>query len=645
MAPADGETMNQLSETSLSESTEAQLSQVFGGYRAEWLKEHIFDLFTEPSYFPELKYARPCVLIGGRGTAKTTVLRGLSYEGQFALSGRNPQEIGGWNFYGIYYRVNTNRVTAFRGSEVSEDRWIQLFAHYFNLLLCDGLLRFLSWYEEQTGSRVRFDDHSLEQFSTSLHIPIATTVSELTSRLTSSRIAFESGINNIVDHALPPLSLQALPVDILVGALETLPIFGGKHFYFLIDEFENFEPYQQQVVNTFIKHAGQSYTFKVGVRDLGIRRKTTLNPNEQLISPADYVRIDISEKLSGEHFERFALKVCNDRIRRLKSTNPGVIDDIQVLLPRLSEDDEAEMLGIEESSGPQRASLSISRPDQASVINDLSKLQIYFLATWAKERTQALPDVYDQFAANRSEWDVRYGNYKHSLLFSLKKGKSGIRRYYSGWDVFTLMAASNIRYLLELVDQSILLHVRRGNTLAVPLSHSDQTLAAQAVGKKNLLELEGLSVYGAQLTKLLLGLGRVFGQMAADPLGHAPEVNQFHLADFTSDKDALREEESKALRLLESAVMHLALLRWPGNKLGAETATKDYDYAIHPIFSAFFVFSYRKKRKMILSAVDLLGFIEQSPRTIREVLARSNRDSDPLPEQLEIFHTFYASTE
>ena len=645
MAPIDGEPMKDFSETELSESTEVQLSQVFGGYRAEWLKEHIFDLFTEPSYFPELKDARPCVLIGGRGTGKTTVLRGLSYEGQFALSGRNPQELSQWNFYGIYYRVNTNRVTAFRGSEVTEDRWIQLFAHYFNLLLCDGLLRFLSWYEEQTGIRVTLDDQSLQQFSTSMHIPLATTVSDLTSRLTSARIAFESGINNIVDHALPPLSLQALPVDILVGALDSLSIFHGKHFYFLIDEFENFEPYQQQVVNTFIKHAGHSYTFKVGVRDLGIRRKTTLNPNEQLISPADYVRIDISEKLAGEYFERFALKVCNDRIRRLKSANPAVIDDIRVLLPRLSEDDEAEMLGVEDSSSPHRTLLLTSRPHEASAIHALSKLQVYFLATWAREQGLPLQEVFDQFSANRGEWDFRYGNYKHSLLFGLKKGKSGIRRYYSGWDVFTLMAASNIRYLLELVDQSILLHVRRGNSLAVPLSPSDQTFAAQAVGKKNLLELEGLSVFGAQLTKLLLGLGRVFGQMAADPVGHAPEVNQFHLADFNSEKDAVREEELKALRLLESAVMHLALLRWPGNKLGAETATKDYDYAIHPIFSAFFVFSYRKKRKMVLSAADLLGFIEQSPKTIREVLARSNRDSDALPEQLEIFHTFYASSE
>ncbi len=94
------ETSNGASMIDRPESTmtpEEQLSQLFGGYRAEWLKEQVFELFTEPSYFPELKTPRPCILIGGRGTGKTTVLRGLSYEGQFALSGNKPEGIKDWS--------------------------------------------------------------------------------------------------------------------------------------------------------------------------------------------------------------------------------------------------------------------------------------------------------------------------------------------------------------------------------------------------------------------------------------------------------------------------------------------------------------------------------------------------------------------
>ena len=94
-----------------------QPADLFGNYKAEWLGERIFDLFRAPSYFPDLERPRPCVLIGGRGTGKTTVLRSLSYEGRYALRGPEAA-VGDWPYYGFYYRVNTNRVTAFQGDDL-----------------------------------------------------------------------------------------------------------------------------------------------------------------------------------------------------------------------------------------------------------------------------------------------------------------------------------------------------------------------------------------------------------------------------------------------------------------------------------------------------------------------------------------------
>src|SRR5271156_973420 len=114
-----------------------QLGNLIGTFKAEWLRERVFDLFTRPAYFPELETARPCVLVGGRGMGKTTVLRSLSYEGKFALSGRDVTAINDWTYYGFYYRVDPNRVTAFRGADLRPEIWPRLFSHYLNLLLCE----------------------------------------------------------------------------------------------------------------------------------------------------------------------------------------------------------------------------------------------------------------------------------------------------------------------------------------------------------------------------------------------------------------------------------------------------------------------------------------------------------------------------
>ncbi|ADV80958.1 hypothetical protein AciPR4_0117 [Terriglobus saanensis SP1PR4] len=620
-------------------SAEVQLSEIFGGYRAEWLKEKIFDLFTEPTYFPELKTSRPCVLIGGRGTGKTTVLRGLSYEGQYALSGQKASAIADWPYIGLYYRVNINRIAAFTGGDVSESEWARFFGHYVNLLLCDLILKFLDWYQVKTGSIVELPQKAYLLLGKALHfenVPVG--LKDLGDALESVRTDFEAAVNNIADQTRLPMSIQGGPIDILLTHLLELPQFKGKTFFFLIDEYENLLEYQQQVINTLIKHSGEIYTFKIGVKELGFKTRTTLDPTQQLISPSDYVRIDITQKLSGEQFRNFALNVCNARMSLLHLQGSDPIQQVERLLPGLSEDEEANLLGIGEQievlvGQLTRANRNVTR------IREIEPLRAYLIKCWAESRGLSVAEVYDDFLSKAESWDTRYSNYKHALLYNINRRKRGIRRYYAGWDVFTRLAASNIRYLLELVDQSLLLHYRKHGSLESPVSPEDQTLAAQAVGKKNLSELEGLSVSGAQLTKLLLGLGRVFGQMAEDSTGHAPEINQFRLGTENGE-DEIPLDLTRVNALLDSAVMHLALVRLGGTKPGSDGDTREWDYMVHPIFSAFFVFSYRKKRRATLSPDDLLGLVDKPRETIREILHRHHRTEEPLPEQLRIFGAY-----
>ncbi|MES1243632.1 MAG: hypothetical protein ABUT39_18640 [Acidobacteriota bacterium] len=626
--------------TSKPASAEEQLSSLFGSYKAEWLKGRMFELFTEPAYFPDLITSRPCLLIGGRGTGKTTVLRCMSYEGQFVRSGSQADRIAEWPYYGVYYRVNTNRVSAFQGPELPAERWVRAFAHYFNLVLCEGILRFLEWYRIHIPSSEDLSALDWELIATSLHLAPTFSASELLRAVRKSIVSFEAYINNVADGEAVPLSLQGAPVDALLQSLMWLPQFTGKSFFFLLDEYENFEDYQQQIVNTLIKHSGESYTFKVGVRELGWRVRTTLNANEQLISPADYVRVHIAEKLDGERFAAFADAVISERMARIE-TSVRMPKDIRLLFPGLTDEEEAEVLDRTDEGPATRAALELSEnvPEvERAILNGMPLLEKYFLVVWARAHGMSLTDCWRSYVDSPSMWSVRYGNFKHSLLFAIRKGKRGIRKYYAGWSVFVQLSAMNIRYLLELVDQSLLVHIRNGRALDAPVSPDMQTLVAQQVGKKNLAELEGLTVHGARLTKLLLGLGRIFQELAANSEGHAPEITQFHLAD-EGRGGTIREDVD---RLLTAAVMHLALLRFSGSKPGDERDTRDYDYAVHPIFSPFFVFPHRKKRKMLLTGQQLLGLVSRPRTTIREILADHNRQiPEDLPDQMLLFEAYY----
>ena len=550
-------------ESELVREAQHRLSDLFGLYKAEWMENQLFELFTEPGYFGELRTRRPAVLIGGRGTGKTTVLKGLSYEGQLALSQGSPEIVREWDYYGIYYRVDTNQVTAFQGPEIEVRQWTRCFAHYMNLQLCLALLDFVQWYELRTMQQVIIERSELHKVCASLHLVDCTSLSELYAQLDLANTRFEAQVNNIADAFPTQLSLQKAPIDYLAHALRTTHDFKGKQFFFLLDEYENFLDYQQQVVNTIVKHAPPDYTFKVGVRELGWRERGTLNPHERLTHPADYARIDIAEEFSGSTFADFALRVCKDRLARSELAGHGPFSTIQSALPRLGIEDEATLLGVNERNRQFIDAVGDSSSPERAFVQGESPTMVFLMGFWSASGHGSPLEVVRDAMDKPNEWQQRHGNYAHALLFTMRHGKRGIRKYYAGWRVFLHLAGGNIRFLLELVHQSLLHHFQEQaeRALDIPVDPKTQTLAAQQVGRKNLNELEGIGVEGAKLTKLLLGLGRVFEVLAEHPVDHAPEINQFSLAASESsiqepaalavdDSDAARHPQ--VLRRLES---------------------------------------------------------------------------------------------
>lgn len=296
-----------------------RLNELFGSYRAEWLKGKIYDYFSEPSYFAALKDNRPCVLQGGRGTGKTTVLKGLSYQGQYALLDRDINKFDTVDFIGIYHRANTNHVRAFVGNQLDKKTWQKFFGHYFNLIICREILTFINWHKSLSNNDESFSSSACRIIAKSVHITSrCETLSDLIDSFEEKMYDFQSQINNISDIEQPKVSMPGDPIRIITEHAISLSQFKNKTFYILLDEYENYEDNQQQQLNTLIKHNSEQYTFKIGVRELGWRVKHTLNQDELLHDPADYVLINIENQLTeGTRFAEFAKEVCQKRIEEL----------------------------------------------------------------------------------------------------------------------------------------------------------------------------------------------------------------------------------------------------------------------------------------------------------------------------------------
>lgn len=599
----------------------ARLDELFGSYKAEWLNEKIFHFFAAPSYFVSLKDKRPCVLMGGRGTGKTTVLRGLSYMGQYALNGEDIDKFDSNSYVGVYFRCDTNHVHAFNGKGIDNETWMKIFAHYFNLIITSEILEFIVWHKELKPDDEILSEHACRLIAASLHLGDGIVdYRTLMNELEAAMYKFQADVNNIADCNLPKLSLAGDPIKIVTEQARKLRQFRGKTFYLLVDEYENLLDSQQQIVNTLLKHVPQSYTIKIGVREMGWRVKHTMNHQESVIDPADYVLFNIVDEFTDEtpdKFESFAREVCQLRIKDLFEGD-RVEFDIEHALGNLPYEDEAIKLGVEQSDLYNSV---IEYEKKYDTVLEVSPLYKFFLAYWAAIHHSELEVEIEDYMNNVKAWNTRYENYKYSLLFKIRtgRGSSGIQKYYAGWSTFVKLANGNIRYLMELVYRSYYLYLQEGGNIAKPVPSDIQTKAARNVGWKNLTELEGTWSNGAQLTRMVQTLGTIFSRLAKEGENSAPETVQFEIEGERSE----RTEE-----LLQAGIMNLALVRMPANKQAGRGSVKEFMYSLHPIFAPFFIYSFRRKRKMGLSDAEFLLCVDNPKNAVRDILNRRNVKSD-----------------
>lgn len=144
---------------------------------------------------------------------------------------------------------------------------------------------------------------------------------------------------------------------------------------------------------------------------------------------------------------------------------------------------------------------------------------------------------------NAPQWDTRLNNYGYASLFWLSRGRKGarIRKYYAGVRTLIALAGGNIRYLLEIVDAAINIHFEEGYGKVggrISIDPVAQTLAARAVGKRRLDQLEGLS--GSRTGSVSTAAIRIRRKIA-------PEAERVEDSDLKSNAEIVQAALEKLL--------------------------------------------------------------------------------------------------
>ncbi|MFW8628322.1 hypothetical protein [Deinococcus sp. ME38] len=609
------------------EAIESIITASFSSYRHEWLRDvHLY--YTEPRYFHEISTPRPCFLIGGRGTGKTTALKSMSYEFILESNGYVHTEV---EYYGVYHKFEQNITNSFRGKGISEEKWFDMFSHYINIQICTMIFKLLSGLEKDLQHKIItqeelaiiaaafFEEIDSNDDLSSMYLLLRRKMSELSKAVNNPRYAEEIDLTTL-----------GYPIKELFEVLANTEKFRRKYFYIIFDEFENLQIWQQKILNTLIKHCGNNFVYKIGTKSYGIKTKDTLSENEPLIAPQDFAKIDIDERTTIEDFAEFAFAVCNKRLQKIQENSdtmrcPQI--NVKLLLPRLEPEAEAELLGVRERIDSVDLALSkLMTISNFEKISELSNLKKFYLLYRSERDRSSLDNEIQLMLKGDKAWNTNYENYKYDLLFKIKKGKRGVLKYYTGWETYLYLSGKNIRFILMLLEKTLLLSVRDKPCIPKFIDHMIQTKSCQFVSQSLFDEIIGLSSDGLKFQRLTMGFGKLFNYFAISILNRSPEINQINITDISQNEDV----ES----FVKDCVMHYVLIEYRESKQISNSEVEFYDYSLHPMFAPKFEYSYRRKRKININS-ELFRLMSHDPDDAVKIILGKEIEKINQPKLLE----------
>jgi hypothetical protein len=512
----------------------AESKNPFRRVRAEYFHDD-YDLiglaFAEPEKekYEMLQESKPIIIFGGRGSGKTMLLKSLIPDVLFSrLKVKTFKEAKnrGVNFLSVYFKLKKgslliydyhpilemgfqktgltkdyelykNLMDKLKKSEIEDEpvltagvnaAWT-LTLNELNLKILKTIMQTLQRLQEKRSIDI---DRKLEEDIIELVFRKLSgreddsfkTISDLEKYIDSELRKIEEYLQNLAIPFTTPTAnwcrtgLEFL--DELCGLLsETIPDLNGIRFFMLFDEFENLRPFQQIIINEWIK-TSHNFVIKLTAKFEGQYTMMTNQSTQPLQDGQDYFSYELDYDLSDEKrraaYQNLLLRISQKLLEIEKYTET----DIQKLLkptkerelPQETIDDEIK--NIRESGGLEFI------PEK---IGDYrNKLEIAAIFRLLRKKQKTL-------------------------------GRRSKKKIYDGFETYTYLSSGVIRIFLNLVGMAIYkaeddhINVRGGTS--IPSDH--QTWAANVISKAWLEKIPiNLEEYGETMYQFIVDIGEIF---------------------------------------------------------------------------------------------------------------------------------------
>ncbi len=647
-----------------------EVQNVLTKNRAEELGYDMWEHFVLPPFYDllDLQSARkPRLVIGGRGCGKTMLLRYLSHQTMFSpLRPSVPREAS--LNVGLYWKADTQFANAMYKRGIPEDTWHAAFMHMAALVIGIEVLSSLKSIARSptplldSSELAKLNLRRLRAFDQALPV----VPEELAECLEEKLWGLESWVNDVRKVQEP----QFLPgPKFILGLVEAIrsqvaPLRETTYLVYL-DEYENLCRYQQEIINTWLKHSEPPLIFNLAMKRHAFETRRTTGP-ESLSDIHDFRQHDLEQYLLDDaDFRVFAAEILFHRLalggvegvpvnpadlrdpgkleeRKSSAYRRRVLGSAERMFPGISQHDLAQ--GIFEDEALAK---TLSNRIRSALKHRQSKVswQRFFRAPLPEasiispallyrrrvdpERLAAEMDKAERSAPNQFTGTTAWiHNNFIGCLLQLYEPHFRACPVYAGFRAFCQLAQGNIRHFLELCHKAINIGLAKGRTVGDAVPAADQAEAARQASAALLGEVRSFGRRGNQLYTFVLRLGSLFALAHQRPSQSEPEQNHFSIKGASSQ---LAEDD---LDFLLEAVKWSVLLEQRVTKKKQAHLPETVEYVLNPIYAPYFHISYRKRRRLELEADDVICLMRGSYDAVSALLKRFSREWEVEPADM-----------
>lgn len=266
----------------------------------------------------------PMLILGGKGSGKTHVMRYFSYGLQkLRIKKSISEEIRDDGYLGIYMRCSGLNSNRFKEKSQSKEIWSTIFSYYIELWLAQLVVNILlDIFRDQEDYRIKIEKKICSEisdlFDTSEVNNDLNSLSDVLRLLKDLQKKVDFHVNNIAltGGNLSEVKIHLTPGKLIFGIPKILEskidFFKNCQFIYLIDEFENLTIDQQKYINTLLREKEAPSTFKIGSRLYGVRTYKTYSADEENKENSEYEVYNIDKEFRSSYidYKNWAKKIC-----------------------------------------------------------------------------------------------------------------------------------------------------------------------------------------------------------------------------------------------------------------------------------------------------------------------------------------------